>query len=214
MLSCLLRKREQDLERQRELIAHEIHDGACQYVAAAQAMFDAFRHAQSPTGSSDWSTFEMGMEFLSRVNDELRRLARGLCPIHLAAGGLQKAVECLLKEIREAGGPKVELCCDIEQGTIPEHLEIVVFRIVQESLANACRHSRSKRILVGLNQDEESLAIQVQDWGIGFDPDTIPQGHFGIEGIRQRVRLLHGDVTIHSNPGRGTLITVELPLRD
>jgi two-component system sensor histidine kinase DegS len=106
------------------------------------------------------------------------------------------------------------LCCDIEQGTIPEHLEIVVFRIVQESLANACRHSRSKRILVGLNQDEESLAIQVQDWGIGFDPDTIPQGHFGIEGIRQRVRLLHGDVTIHSNPGRGTLITVELPLRD
>ena len=214
MFSYLSRKREQDLARQRELIACEIHDGACQYVAAAQAMFDAYRHAQSPAEHCDRSTFEMGMEFLNRANDELRRLAGGLCPIHLAAGGLRRAVECLIEEIRGAGGPDVELCCDVEQDAIPDDLEVVAFRIVQESLANACRHSRSPRILVGLNQDEDSLVIQVQDWGTGFNPDRIPKGHFGIDGIRRRVGLLHGDVTIRSNSGEGTLVTVELPLQE
>jgi len=214
MFNYVLRRREQDLERQRELIACEIHDGACQYVAATQAMFDTFRHAQSPAEQCDWSTFEMGMEFLNRANDELRRLARGLCPIHLTAGGLRKAVECLIEEIRGAGGPEVELRCDVGRDAIPEHLEVVAFRIVQESLANACRHSHSPRILVGLNQDEDSLVIRVQDWGTGFNPDMIPQGHFGIEGIRRRVGLLHGDVTIRSNSGDGTLVTVGLPLKE
>ena len=190
MFSHLSRKRAQDSERQRELIACEIHDGACQYVVAAQMVFEAFRREQPPTGPCDWTTFEMGIEFLSRANDELRRLARGLCPIHLAAGGLRIAVECLIKEIREAGGPEIELCCDIEQDAIPEHLEVAAFRIVQESLANACRHSHSPRILVGLNQDEDSLAIQVQDWGTGFNTDRILQGHFGIEGISATSRAI------------------------
>jgi signal transduction histidine kinase len=67
---------------------------------------------------------------------------------------------------------------------------------------------------VGLNQDEESLCIQVQDWGVGFDADSTLNGHFGLEGIRRRVALLKGIVTIHSNPGEGTLITVELPLKE
>lgn len=214
MLNCLSRRREQELEQQRELIAHDIHDGACQYMAAAQMVFDSFRQGQTTTVQCDWRTFEMGMEFLSRANDELRRLARGLCPIHLVAGDLRKAVECLIEEIREAGGPDIELCYDIQPDQIPPRVELAAFRIAQESLANACRHSNSKGILVGLTQDDDSLCIQVQDWGVGFNPDDIPHGHYGVEGIRQRVKLLHGIITIRSDPGEGTLITVELPLRE
>lgn len=208
------RRRRQEQIEQQEWISHEIHDGACQYVTAAQMMFDTFRREQAQTFSGDWSSFDMAMEFLNHANEELRRMVRGLRPIHLAAGDLPKAIESLVKEIRAAGGLDVELCCDIQPEQIPEHLELAAFRIVQEALANACRHSKSNGVLVGLTQDDESLCIQIQDWGVGFDPDSVPEGHYGVNGIRQRVKMLHGVVTIHSDPGEGTLITVDLPLKE
>lgn len=201
-------------EEEQEFISHEIHDGACQYTAAAQMMFDTFRREHTGALSNDWSSFDMGLEFLNHANEELRRLVRGLRPIQLAAGNLPTGIECLIEDIRTAGGPEIEFCCDIQADQIPPRLELAVFRIVQESLANACRHSKTKRILVGLAQDDDSLCIQVQDWGVGFDPQNTPNGHFGLEGIRRRVNLLNGIVTIASDPGEGTLITVELPLKE
>jgi signal transduction histidine kinase len=214
MLKCLTRKREQEQAEQQEWISHEIHDGACQYTTAAQMMFDAFRREQAGAFSGNWSSFDMAVEFLNHASEELRRLVCGLRPLHLAAGDLPKAIECLIEEVRAASGLDIELCCDIQPDIIPQRLELAAFRIVQESLANACRHSKSKGVLVGLTQDDESFCIQVQDWGVGFNPDNTPSGHYGLEGIRRRVKLLHGIVTIHSNPGEGTLITAELPLKE
>jgi signal transduction histidine kinase len=177
-------------------------------------MFDTFRREQAPAFSGDWSGFDMAMEFLNHADEELRRIVQGLRPIHLAAGDLPKAIECLVEEIRTATGLDVELCCDIQPDQIPEHLELAAFRIVQEALANACRHSKSNGALVGLTRDEESLCIQVQDWGVGFDSDSISEGHYGVNGIRQRVKMLHGIVTIRSDLGEGTLMTVELPIKE
>jgi two-component system sensor histidine kinase DegS len=215
MLNYLTRRREQEQEQQHAFIANEIHDGACQYVAAARLMFDAFRREQAAAFSGDWSNFDMGLEFLDHAQEELRRLMRGLSPIQLAAGNLPTAIDSLIKEIQTAGGPDIELCCDIQPDQIPPRLELAVFRIIQESLANACRHSKSEGILVGLTQDGDSLCIQVQDWGVGFRPDDIANGHHGLEGIRRRVKLLHGIVTIDSDPDNGgTLITAELPLKE
>ena len=73
MLNYLSRRREQERKQQQEFIAHEIHDGTCQYTAAAQMMFDAFRREQTDTWSGDWSSFDMGLEFLNHANEELRR---------------------------------------------------------------------------------------------------------------------------------------------
>jgi signal transduction histidine kinase len=80
------------------------------------------------------------------------------------------AIDRLIADSRAGGGPDIELCCDIQPVRIPPRLEPAAFRIVQESLANARRYSKSEGVLVGLTQDEESLCIQVQDWGIGLVP--------------------------------------------
>ena len=61
--------------------------------------------------------------------------------------------------------------------------------------------------------DEDVLRIRVRDWGVGFDPDSTPPGHFGLNGIRRQVQLLRGTATIDSEPGKGTCVTVELPLQ-
>ena len=114
MLSHLSQRQEEEQEQQQEFLAHEIHDGACQYTAAAQMMFDTFRREHTNTLSGDWSSFDMGLEFLNHANEELRRLVRGLRPIQLAAGDLPTAIDRLIKEIETAGGLDIEFCHDIQ----------------------------------------------------------------------------------------------------
>ncbi len=212
MLNHLFPKRGREQEEHEEFIAHEIHDGACQYAIAARMALDTFRHEKTEAGSENWGSFDTATEFLDRAIDELRRLVRGLQPIQLAAGGLPAAIAYLVKEIQAAGGPDMEFRHDIQPDQIPPRLQRMAFRIVQESLTNACRHSKSKRLFVELTLDGDVLRIRVREWGVGFDPDSTPPGHFGLNGIRRRVELLSGTATIDSEPGKGTCVTVELPL--
>jgi signal transduction histidine kinase len=212
VMKYLSRNRRRDQGEYEQFVAHEIHDGACQYAVAAKMAFETYRHERTKTGREDWSNFDVGLNFLERTIDELRRLVHGLQPLHLAAGNLPTAIECLIEEIRAAGGPEIQLVDDIGPDQIPPRVQRAAFRIVQESLANACRHSKSNRLFVELALDGDMLRIQVRDWGIGFDPGRTEPGHFGLNGMQQRVKLLKGTATIHSEPGRGTCVTVELPL--
>jgi two-component system sensor histidine kinase DegS len=91
-------------------------------------------------------------------------------------------------------------------------LESSLFRIVQEAVNNARRHSRSSRVNVVLSKETDSVRVAIEDWGTGFDPDAVPEGRFGLEGIRERARLLGGEALIDSTPGAGTRIVVTLPL--
>ena len=91
-------------------------------------------------------------------------------------------------------------------------LENVLYRIVQEGLTNARNHSKSRTILVSLVQRGDRLRIAIRDWGVGFDPNRVPGNRFGVEGIRERARLLGGKCSIRSEPGEGTSILVELPV--
>ena len=68
------------------------------------------------------------------------------------------------------------------------------------------------RHLFVLAQDGQQVRLEVRDWGIGFNPESVEEGHFGLEGIRQRMRLLGGRLTIESTPGSGTLVQVAVPI--
>ena len=102
-------------------------------------------------------------------------------------------------------------CCLIPDRLEPL-LENTIFRIVQESLTNACKHSKSDRIRVEVVQQDEFIRIEVRDWGTGFDPDNIAASCFGLRGVQERARLLGGRATIESKAGEGTRIAVKLPV--
>lgn len=210
-MSPLFRNREREQEAYEQFLAHEIHDGVCQYAIGAQMALEAHRR-EAREAAVQWSHFDTGMALLNCAIEELRRLVRGLEPIHLAAGNLPAAIDCLIEEIRSGEGPEIDFIHNGHTDRIPRHLQRAAFRIVQESLANAYRHSRSKRLSVELALDSDALRIRVKDWGVGFDPENPAPGHFGLSGIRRRVELLHGTATIHSELGKGTCITVEIPL--
>ena len=122
------------------------------------------------------------------------------------------AVAHLVNEQRLQYEQKIEFRGEVSFHRLVPILENAVYRIVQEALANACRHSKSDRVRVEVVQCNDVLRIKVQDWGVGFDPAAVREDHFGLEGIRERARLLGGSTIIESSPRQGTSVTVELPL--
>ncbi len=94
---------------------------------------------------------------------------------------------------------------------LPDTAKETVIRSVAEALTNVARHAQASEVAVKLSQAEKSLLVSIQDNGQGFDPQTIPTGHYGILGIRERVRLINGKVDIQSKSGQGTTIKVNIP---
>ena len=98
------------------------------------------------------------------------------------------------------------------EGKLRPTLQLAVLFIVRELMLNAMHHSRSEKALVGIAHDDGCLFVQVQDWGIGFDPTSVPLDLCGLEGIRDLVRWLGGTLEIDSQLGAGTCVIVEVPL--
>jgi PAS domain S-box-containing protein len=210
----LLRKLLDLHERERQLIAYEIHDGFAQQLTGALFRLQAFRDTFAQNPSDAWKSLDSTIAILSQAINEARRLISGLRPPILDELGIVEAVQYLIYENQDGGGPEIEFDHELSCPRLSPPMENAIFRIVQESLQNACRHSRSDRIHVSLVQCNECIRIDVRDWGIGFDPNAVEEQRFGLQGIRERVRLLDGRVSIESAANQGTHISVELPLID
>ncbi len=137
---------------------------------------------------------------------------QGLRPTALDDSGLVIALEELVDEASRDQAKRIECSIQVQFGRLAPPLETTIFRIVQESLTNACRHGRSDKIRVGLTQIGDRIRIEVEDAGIGFDLEKVDPARFGLMGIRERARLFGGFATINSTPGHGTRIEVELPV--
>ena len=199
-------------ERERRLISYEIHDGFAQQLAGALFRLQGFRGALDRNPTEAWEGFDSAVNLLGRAIDETRRLISGLRPPVLDELGIVDAVQYLVYEHSKNAGPAIEFLHDLPQPRLPADLENAVFRIIQESLQNACRHSLSQKVRVSLKQSDDHVHIEVRDWGIGFDSATIEEERFGLQGIRERARLLNGRVTIDSAPAQGTRLSVSLPV--
>jgi signal transduction histidine kinase len=106
----------------------------------------------------------------------------------------------------------IEFSAKVQFERLEPLLEATIFRIVQQSINNIQRHSRADRAEVRLTQQGEWVYLEIQDWGIGFDPSSVSKDRFGLQGIRERARLMRGRAVIDSAPGNGTRINVDLPV--
>ena len=193
-------------------MTHETQNVAFQHAIAARTALEAFRH-HPPEAGLDWNSFDTAVGLLDQTIEELRRSVRSLQPTLLAAGGFPTAMAYLIEEIQAADSPDMEFCHhDIDADQIPLEWKQATIRITQESLANACRHSKSKRIFLELTLDGNVLRIHARDWGAGFKPDRRASGRFGLSGTCRRLKLLGGTATIDSEPGKGTYVTAKIPL--
>ncbi|MEN6406366.1 MAG: PAS domain-containing sensor histidine kinase, partial [Thermoguttaceae bacterium] len=197
-------------EQDRKLVAYEIHDGLAQQLAAAVYRFQSVPALEQHNPKAAKEVFNESLQLLRDAMAEARRLISGLRPPVLDESGVVAAVECLIAERRPQEGPEIEFVHD-DIGRLATPLEGAIFRIVQEAVTNAQRHSHSPRVRIDITQREGRIHVGVRDWGVGFNPDSVPTGHFGVQGIQERARLLGGSAAIESSPGQGVSVTVDLP---
>jgi PAS domain S-box-containing protein len=199
-------------DRDRQLISCDIHDGLAQQLAAALMQFEAFSHWQQKDAQRAAKAHALGVQLVREAHAESRRLIEGLRPPQLREGGIVSAIEDLVRESNRRNPVKIEFLKHLAGLRLAPRLENTVFRIVQECVNNACRHSKSKKVKIELTQHGDELRVEVRDWGVGFDVRRIEDGHFGLEGIQERARVFGGRAIIQSRPRHGTDIVVELPL--
>jgi len=205
----LLRKLLDLHERDRQIVAYEIHDGMAQEMAAALMHLQAFQHVAAER--LEGSDFDRGLNLLRQAVQEARRLISGLRPPVLDELGIIAAIDYLINEARP-DVPDIQFVHHTKFDRLAPPLESAIFRIVQEALSNIRAHSGSRRAKVELLEHGQQLRLVVRDWGKGFDPAKANEGRFGLQGIRQRVRLLGARVVIESRPGEGTTVVVDFPL--
>jgi signal transduction histidine kinase len=141
----------------------------------------------------------------------VRDLALGLRPSMLDDFGLQPALEWYVRDVARRYGIDVEFDVRGDLDVLPERHRTCVYRAVQEALTNCVRHAKAQTVTVSVVGTNDRLDVAVVDDGIGLDPVRRRDG-LGLRGIEERVKELHGTVTIGGAAGAGTTITITLPV--
>lgn len=194
-------------DQERKLIAYDIHDGLVQDLIGAQLLIEAFLkdHADD--------SMQQASSLLRAAIDESRRLINDLRPLVIDEHGVVNTIEFLRAEEERRGGLSVQFFHHVSFDRLPALLEGTLYRIVQECLTNARRHSGSPEVEVWLHEDNGRLRLIVRDYGCGFDPAQVPEDRFGLEGISKRAQIFGGVSKIESHLGEGTTVRVEIPLK-
>ena len=206
-LAELTRKLETAKEEERRRVARELHDDLGQELTVLKLGLKAGK----PTPFSD------PVRIVDGLIVKVRELSRALRPALLDEVGLAPALGAYLEEQSTISGVAMVLEAPGFDQRLSGDLEIALFRLVQEAVTNALRHAEPKRLSVRIGRTNGTLGLRIEDDGRGFGgPEALARaahdGHVGVVGMRERVRALGGTFRIHSEPGKGTSIEVELPL--
>jgi signal transduction histidine kinase len=202
----------QEAERQR--IARELHDETGQALTAIGLGLRGISTNLRSDIDRAGSNLRQLEGLVAHSLDELQRLIADLRPTHLDELGLPAALRWYAGELRERVDLHVEVELEGPEREIPSAVKTALFRVAQEALTNVVKHSGAGGARVGLLFGEETVSLEVEDHGCGFDASRLGAGDrtpWGLFGMRERASLLGGDLSIMSSPGEGTLVRVVLP---
>ncbi len=199
-------------ERDRQLIAYELHDGLVQEISASLMYLEALALRLTGLDDKSQNDFATVVQMLRDAMQEARLVISGLRPPILDEQGVVAAIEYLIHEQMGFGAPPIAFTHDVSWKRLDSLLEAMLFRIVQEALTNLRTHGQAQSGEVTLHEVNGRIRLTISDDGVGFAPSKVSENRFGLQGIRKRVALLRGRVDIHSAPGKGTRLTIELPI--
>ncbi|GAC1471047.1 MAG: PAS domain S-box protein [Isosphaeraceae bacterium] len=204
-------------EDERKRISRELHDEMGQHIAALSLELKLLQETL-PTEAGARRRLELLQERTSRIGHEVHRLALELRPTSLDDLGLQTTLENLLEEWSERTRIAVEFHCGLGKERLPSPIETTLYRIVQEALTNILKHGKASQASVVLERPDDEIHLIIEDNGQGFDPGNLTDfasgdGRIGLLGIKERVAMVGGTLTIESSPGSAvTTVFVRVPL--
>ena len=195
-------------EEERRSIARELHDEIGQSLSGM--VLDVGRAASMAKSEPLRAELAAISQAAERTVEAVRRIALSLRPSMLDDLGLVAALEWQAREVGNRSGLDVEVCAEDSAGDMPDPQRTCIYRLTQEALRNCVRHADASTVRVGLTQAAGTVTLRVEDNGRGFRAGRV-RG-LGLLGMQERVARLGGRLRVRSEPGRGTTLSVELPL--
>jgi signal transduction histidine kinase len=201
-------------ERERQRIAHDMHDGINQLLIGAMLELNS---ARERLGTGDRSRAEDSLtqvkEVLQRMEREIKQILYDLRPPTLDTLGLAPALRRYAERFQQYSGLACEVQIEGEPLRLPPDVEIGLYRIMQEALQNVSAHAHARQAEVVIRFAPEGVTLTIGDDGEGFDLATVqrdPQGHFGLLGMQERAGSLGGQLAIRTGIGQGTQVIVSV----
>jgi len=194
-------------EEERARIARELHDDITQRIAVLGwevHNMDKRPHGEERRSRKSIISLE---ERLRKLGRDIQAISHRLHSSHLEYLGLEAAADALCRELQSNKGVRIDFTCEGLPRHVSKDLEICMYRVLQESLHNAIKHSGAQEYKVELIGNASEVRLTVCDTGVGFDPTQAKnQQGLGLISMRERLRLVHGDFQLESLPGHGTTI--------
>ena len=206
-------------EDERQRISADLHDGVAQWLVGARYQVLSIDPLIPKDSSNDKARDALVSveSTLDKSLEEMRRVLMKLRPPDLDRLGLSRALAQGFAEL-VADGIDCRINCKGTPVPLPSTVEIALYRVVQEALNNVRKHACATKVNLGLQFDEDKVMVKVRDNGRGFDvshtlDSAVSKGHIGLLGMKQRVEMLGGDITIETREGGGTTIAVSFHLQ-
>jgi PAS domain S-box-containing protein len=200
-------------EEERTRIARELHDDLSQRMALLQVVVEQLEQGATGLPISSRQKLHNIAEIAADVSSNLHALSHRLHPSKLDVLGLVPSLAGFCREFSESHELPVYFAHDQIPSQIPKDVALCLFRIVQEAVRNAAKHSGAPEVNVELSGFGDRIELRVSDSGVGFDPEFEKRkGGLGLLSMSERLRLIGGDLTVESEPSHGTRIRVRVPL--
>ena len=196
-------------EEERARVARDLHDQVNQSLTGVLLRLEATRSEAPPQLAGE---IEETSRLAHQAMDELLTVARQLRPSALDDLGLRAAIAGLTEQL-DLPGLSASFTCEDDPSGLDPDLQLVIYRVSQEAIGNAVRHSGASRIDVNLSRKGDRFELVVADDGSGFTFDQANSG-LGLGGMRERAILAGGEIDIESRPDRGTTVRLAVPARE
>jgi signal transduction histidine kinase len=211
-LSNMSRKLIEAHEEVRTWIARELHDDINQRLALTAANLDHLRHQLPGDPLVLRQLLEKLHENVSDIGNDVQALSRRLHSSRLEYLGLAAAASTFCRDVAERQDLEITFHSDKVPKNIPKDVALSLFRVLQEAVQNAIKHSGSRHLGVSVEGAANSIELKVQDFGVGFEPEAITAGNgLGLISMKERLKMVQGELAIESQPSRGTLVRAVVP---
>lgn len=203
-------------EEERKRVSREIHDGPAQLMANVLIRSELLEKIYTEKGTDAARAEIKDLRVMVRDSlKEVRRIIYDLRPMALDDLGLVPTLDKYLRNVKERSGKTVELHALGQSRRFPNKMEIAIFRLIQESVSNAVKHSDANLIEVKLEFTQKFISLYIRDDGKGFDISKPAKSNsFGMMGMRERVELLEGTLKVKSRLNYGTSVYIQIPIQD
>ena len=201
-------------EEERKRVSREIHDGPAQMMANVIMRSDLIERIYREQGVEEaFKEIRSVKQMVRQALYEVRHIIYDLRPMALDDLGLVPALKKYLTTTEEYfNHTRIRFITLGEEKRLPAKFEVALFRLIQEAVQNAMKHAGAKEIVVKLEMKKQNVTIVIRDDGKGFDTKMKKLNSFGLIGMRERVEILEGELSIDSHIGKGTVVIIQVPL--